>query len=767
MQATGVTPPILNLKSQTATRAQGYPNQDQFQSMLQSRISSRGYGSSSSRSATRSNLKSQLLQAKPAASSSTSSVINDRSKWESTRGALIKEMRSKSSLLQAEVQSGLNRLTGKTTGDSSTLAAAVVQPNTEMPALLKRLMEFLHQQPGQSLKVSPEQIQELKAFLQQAGLPAAQVDRLLNSDTFQTKGLTAQDVQAAWQEACQDTSQKALAAQVAQLAQEAQTKTSQQPLAAQVAQTKTSQQPLAAQVAQTKNSQQPLTAQVAQTANSQLTKATVELDMPPALKALTELLNQQPGQALKVTPDRVSQVQDFLLKAGIPPKLVENLLNSPQVQEQGLTAAQVQAAWLKGVQTTLKETLAASGSQLTAVQNLTGQPDYQSLWESLTLPPQALGDLRLELQKLGVPGESLTGLNQQNFPNGIPLSQVWELIQQSGQSSSGAANPEAATSNKVSNSMPLLNGGTDLAKWRQLLTQAGMDPELVQTLTSGPTPITRGELQATLAQMAPTSTPQGEESPKPLYLPGSLRVRQVPLLQQMEAGQGKGGGHGNLGKNLGSLPQAQTGNLGGGAQQNTGTADLDSYLASFNSNSPQAADLPGVQAANLAGAQSPDHAGAQVAAGNQTFANSYLTPEAREALWSQVQSGILGNLRPGENQVSLTLNPPDLGKLDLTLSLRGQTVEVTAITSHSAVAEAAAAGVQQLAQALNQQGLILTQFQFHHQDQSQGQYTLNFSQNPGDQKETGKKDPDKWERPPTPQRQWAGRAIAGGIDCFA
>jgi hypothetical protein len=70
--------------------------------------------------------------------------------------------------------------------------------------------------------------------------------------------------------------------------------------------------------------------------------------------------------------------------------------------------------------------------------------------------------------------------------------------------------------------------------------------------------------------------------------------------------------------------------------------------------------------------------------------------------------------------------------------------------------------VQQLAQALNQQGLILTQFQFHHQDEAQGQPSLNFSQTPGDQKQAGKKEPDKWERPATPRRQWNG-----GVDCFA
>jgi hypothetical protein len=724
MQAAGVTPPILNLKSLSAGKAQGFPNQDRFQSLLQERILSRGCSSSS---LNRSSLKSQLHLARSVSSTSKSpsAVLNDFSKWSTLRSSTTQGTKNGETGLQTDGKSIAFQLICKNSKNNPAVAAAVIQPTTEMPEALKCLMEFLNQQPGQALKVSQDQIQELKDYLQQAGLPAAQVERLLNSDNFQTKGLTAQDVQAAWQEVCQNSSQQALVAQLSQATA------------------------------------------------SQLANTSVNLEMPATLKALTDFIKQQPGQTLKVPPDRLPQMQDFLLKAGIPPEQVENLLNSPQVQEQGLTAADVQAAWQKGIQNSLQQAFANSSSPLNSVQKLTSQADYQSLWQNLTLPPQALGDLRQELQKLGVPAESLTGLNQQNFPDGISLTQVWELIQQSDKASSAAAANGAANASDVLDSTPLLEGGKDLAKWRQLLTQAGMDPELAQTLTSGSgfTPTTRGELRATLVQMAPSSTTQEQDIPKPLYLPTNVRVRQVPLLQQNSAGQGQGQGNGfangnangnanangsgngngngngnaNLSQSLGFPTQAQTANL-------AGTTNLNNFLALVSNNGA----LPG------------DQAGATGATGEQvsTSVNSYLTPEVREALWAQVQSGVLGNLRPGENQITLTLDPPDLGKLNLTLNLKGETVEVTAITSHSAVADAATAGVQQLAQALNQQGLILTQFQFHHQDESQGQYNLNFSQNPGDQKQTGQQDPDKWERPPTPQRQWAG-GFARGIDCFA
>lgn len=690
MQAAGVTPPNLNVMSQSAPRAQGYPSQDKFKSLLQQRIASRSLDSSSSRYTTRPGLSSQLDRARPVSSAATSDVLNDRPKWSAIRSSTSGTAPTKASRLLVDAQSGANRVFGKSANTDPALAAAVVQPNTQMPEPLKQLLEFLNQQPGQSLKVSPDQVQELKGYLLQAGLPAAQVDSLINSANFQTKGLAAQDLQDAWQAACQDSSQKALVAQLAQATP------------------------------------------------SQVAKSTVNLDLPPALKALTELVNQQPGQTLKLTPERLQQVQAFLQKAGIPPEQVETLLNSSQVQEQGLTASAVQAAWQKSLKTTVKQALTASGSQLTAAQDLTGQADYQNLWQNLTIPPQALSDLRLALQKLGAPPASLKDLNAQNFPNGVPVTQVWQLIQQTAKSANNAA--------------PLINGKADLEKWRQLLTQAGMDPQVAQKLTSGLNPSNQGELRADLEQLAPQPAPQGEEVAKPLYLPQGVRVRQVDSLLQKDGGRGQGEGGSNLGQNLGSSPQAQAANLAGTTNPDIGAADLQNFLAYLNSNATQQAG----------------QTGAPEAAGGQTSAAlpPYLTPAVKEALWAQVQSGVLGNLRPGENQVTLTLNPPDLGKLDLTLSLKGQAVEVMAVTTHAAVAEAGAAGVQQLAQALGQQGLILTHFQFHHQDEAQGQQpNFDFAQNPGDQRQSGKKESDSWEQPATPRRpRWTRN---GGIDCFA
>jgi len=481
-----------------------------------------------------------------------------------------------------------------------------------------------------------------------------------------------------------------------------------------------------------------------------VTTPVVECEMSPFLKSLIEFLNQQPGQALKVSQDLLPQVEALLLKAGLPAEQVENLLTSPRFQELGLTATDVQSAWQKAAQNALQgsagaldNTLSLTSGQLASLQNrnITSQSDYQNMWQNLTLPAKSLPDLRLELQQLGVPSETLANLNEQNFPQGVSLTQVWQLIQQASQS----AATTAANGNTVS--PQLLNGGEDMEKWRQLLVQSGMDPELAQTMTTASTPTNQEELRTGLLKIAPpVALSQSQDTPKPLYLPENLRVHQIPVLQQENVGQGQGessGNSGNLGLNFGSSSKSSEFNL-------TGTGELNNFLTLLTADASLKA----------APAESTIASG-----GSSSAVNSLLTPEARQALWSQVQSGILGNLRPGENQVTLTLNPPEMGKLHLTLNVKGDMVEVTAVASHPAVAEAGTAGVQELAQALNQQGLTLTQFQFHHQDEAaKGETQFAFSQTPGDQKQqTGKKEADQWEQPTTARRQRGG----GGIDCFA
>ncbi|MDD2902402.1 MAG: flagellar hook-length control protein FliK [Syntrophales bacterium] len=710
MQAIGVTPPVLNLKSLTPGRAEAYPAMDMFQSLLQQRILSRGYASSNASTGplSRASLKAQVSQARPVSSNSASSrLFNKMPKFTvhtaSTKGSRdplplhiteklsnrtqaqrqeksstsMEKADSSSRILQKDRRSRtLGLIRGKSDLAKST-GAVVPDGSTEMPPALKALKEILNQQPGQALKVSQDQIPQVKAFLLKAGLPAEQVEKLFNSSSFETKGLTAADLQAAWQEACHNSREQALAAQVAQG-----------------------------------------------------TPAVGAAEMPAALKSLMDLVNQQPGQNLKVPPDRLPEVESFLLRTGISPDQLEKLLNSPRFQEQGLTAAELQAAWQNSIKSSLASQGVGQNGSLTA---LTSQSDYREIWENLVLPPQSLADLRLELQQLGVAPEAVAKLTEQNYPQGLPLTQVWQLLQQAGKNADSLAH-----------SPLLLNGGEQVGKWRQLLEQAGMDQEVAQSLVSGSSPTTREELRTGLLKMAPPAVQlQGQEIPKPLYLPQSVRVRAFPMWQQPDLGQGGSGdsSSGNWTQNFAFSSQTQQVNL-------AGSSNLNNFLALLTGDT------------NLNTGQ---FTASEVTGSPTSTVNALLTPEARAALWSQVQAGVLGNLSPGVNQVTLTLNPPEMGNLHLSLNVRGDLVEVTAIASHAAVAEAGAAGVQQLAQALNQQGLTLTQFQFHHQDEAPSQSNLAFFQNSGDQRQAGKKGADRWEQPPNPRR----RRWAGGIDCFA
>ncbi|RJR34019.1 MAG: hypothetical protein C4567_16190, partial [Deltaproteobacteria bacterium] len=591
MQASGVGLPLLDLKSLAPGRAQGCPVQDQFQSLLQQRMISRGWtgGKSSSKSLDQSVLKAQLRQAHPASSASPLA-------------------------------------TGRT----------------------KLIDRF------------PVSIPKKTNYRKPEGIPwkfMERKDKSLNSEPPSTLTKPGDSSSKSWQP---DPRSKAI-----RLSQGT---------------SKT-----AAAVAQP---------------NSQI-------EMPPALKKLQELLNQQPNQTLKVPPDRIPEVEAFLLNAGLPVQQVENLLTSPRFLEQGLSAADIQSAWQKAVQNTLVDTQAASGLEtqgtnlqtpapLNRLQNLTSQPEYQRLWENLTLPPRALADLRLELQQLGVPPETLTKLSEQNYPQGIPLTEVWQLIQQAPKSSAAAGLDPAKIDPSLA-SPPLLSGAKDLEKWRQLLVQAGMDPELAQTLVSGPTPTNREELQISLVQMAPPAEPSGQlEVPKPLYLPQSIRFRAIPRLQSDLAEEGNGQSGNPAKASPVSLPssQAREAVIPGGTEVNK-------FLASLLAEDPSQAESP--PAAEIADAPAP-------------AANVSLTPEARDALWSQVKNAILSHLRPGESQTEVDLNPPEMGKLHLTLNVKGEMVEVTAVPSQPTMAEGAAAGVQQLAQALNQQGLSLSQFQFQNQE---------------------------------------------------
>jgi len=442
------------------------------------------------------------------------------------------------------------------------------------------------------------------------------------------------------------------------------------------------------------------------TGNSTAASTSVDASLPPRLKELMSFISSQPEQSLRIPPGQASQVAALLLQAGLPQEEVERLIFSLGSQGKGLTAADLGAAWLRAQglipATGAAKSAASSGAGSTLpgeAQEILQNPGYKRLWERLTVPAEMLPTLRLALSRLGASPHDLAQLEGDSQSNGIPLSQVWQILQKCRPGSSlPEANLQGQPSQEEALADPALLGkqpvtGEEMAEWRQLLLKAGLQPEMVEKLLGYSSPATQEELKGALLALAPSEAPPAAlDDPKPLYLPNSLRM--LPFVWE---GQGKGG--------------RQAGWSGSGEERSGGAQGNGAGLAGSLLSEPGEAPFP--LGAYATDPQALLQAGANPAGAltSTTPAWQTLSPEMRASLWSQVQTGVLTNLSPGVSQVSLKLNPPELGQIQLTLVLTGQELAVTAVATRPEVAELANQGLNQLLQTLAQQGLVLTQFQ--------------------------------------------------------
>lgn len=445
--------------------------------------------------------------------------------------------------------------------------------------------------------------------------------------------------------------------------------------------------------------------------------------LAPRLEALVKTMEASPGQALKVPASRLPEVASLLREAGIPGDQVERLLSSPGVQEKGLTVQAVRAAWIRS---NLGPPPAAATGDSAMV---TSHPAYQRLWGRLAVPAEAVQDLELALKDLGVPQADLSGLEEQARQGPIPLSQIWKLLGQ-GQ---GEAPPASA-----GNAGQVAAAPADPNAWLKLLVQAGLPPQVAQTLLGQGASGGNGGLRERLLTLAPpAASPAAASEPKPLYLPQDLR------LQLVQSPQGEGaanrrfpGGQGKTGSQDAALAQKRDDLLGMEAACAQGPDPKQGFVSAL------------AQAG-----QWPSGAGAAAAQGTATAAPPYLTPEVKEGLWAQLQAGVVDNLRAGENRVSLQLSPPELGEVQLTLNLKGEFVQVVAVTARPEVAQIATAQVQQLVQALNQQGLILSQFQVQIQE-APGRQTVVAASG---QRDSGRRETESGDGGKTMSRRRSGQ----------
>ena len=457
------------------------------------------------------------------------------------------------------------------------------------------------------------------------------------------------------------------------------------------------------------------------TSSSQNSQGNAGTDLPQSLRDFLAFLQSLPGGSLKIPQEQAPAVSSFLVSAGLPQAEVDRLLTPSSSGETSLTAADLMAAWQQShgqgqgiaggsgpASTQATAALPAAPTQAQTSQDIRQNPDYRALWERLTLPDSLLPTLRLALANLGGTPEALAQLDKEAQGHGIPLTRVWGILQnlQNGQTgnsagvqggaAAGAANAQAAVIGQQTAS------GAEMQDWRQMLLQAGLPPEVVDQLAGRTSPVTEEQLKHNLLSMAPPEEgPPVIDHPKPLYLPGNLRMR--PFFWQSQTG--------------GEQPQEQAQAQLNGDGTEAGGQNSSQQLAALTAAAAPAQTLAmPAFAAQLEGlAQAVPQPGSST--GETSAVWGPFSPDIQEPLWAQLQSGVVSNLSQGENQVTISLTPPDMGQIQLSLQLNGQDLAVTAVATRPEVAAMANQAMPQLAEALAQQGLVLTQFQVHVQGQ--------------------------------------------------
>jgi len=104
-----------------------------------------------------------------------------------------------------------------------------------------------------------------------------------------------------------------------------------------------------------------------------------------------------------------------------------------------------------------------------------------------------------------------------------------------------------------------------------------------------------------------------------------------------------------------------------------------------------------------------------------TVANTGLEKFSAQSVLRQVESGIYRNLGEGTKQLSLRLDPPELGKLNLQLTVRGQDVSVVFKAETADAGRVLQENLVQLRQVLENQGLKVSKMEVQTQLAGSGQ----------------------------------------------
>ncbi len=396
----------------------------------------------------------------------------------------------------------------------------------------------------------------------------------------------------------------------------------------------------------------------------------------------TGTANDGRGHAAEATPAaqlpavQLAQWQELLIQAGMPAEQVQEFFNAAG-QDRDLPLQEL-TAWLAG-----EKPAGAPDAAAAKLAELGQDARFQRRLARLTVPKAALPQLQSLLGKAGMAPEALKGLNDlpPDENGGVKWADILTALK-----TAPAPAESAASLPKPDRQVGL----QDLAEWRQLFLDSGLEEAQADELTAALTPGSGKKFLETLSTLTPAATanaaPAAANGSKPEYYV-SQRYFETPQRQQSTA-----------------FTPGETADpeMGSGQEQN---APFDPGTGSSAGQTPTAT-FPGMNPAVMPVATPPF---AQMMGAAET--GGWSVGQTWNAMRGQLQQGILATAQPGTSQLRLALNPPALGELQVQLKLQGDALRATVVTGNPTVAAALNKNLAELQQTLAQHGLNLQQVQ--------------------------------------------------------
>lgn len=376
---------------------------------------------------------------------------------------------------------------------------------------------------------------------------------------------------------------------------------------------------------------------------------------------------------LRLPPEQLPHWQALFVRAGMSPQAAERIFASASAREQGLSLVKLNA-WLA------ERANAPEPASPPPLTSLTAQPAYARQWHRLALSPADFPQLCVLLQQAGAAPEVLAQLRDRPQPSAdapVRLAEIWSILKSQPRPDSTMPVPPGDSSTPP----PL----EQLTAWRELLLRAGMPPALAEQLVATLEHKTNRDFCAALLDLAPSAAEASREatSPKPVFW-------ITKYLYDGEASVSL------------SASQQPENNF----SPASGRSDPEPRFPPDQVNNPGKVSDP-------AAFPDPSSAAVPVSTPESKPASETLAANTWNLIRHQVKEGILRQAQPGATVLRLALNPPELGTLHLQLSLKGNLLQVTAVTVNPAVAQAVERHLVELQQGLAQQGLTLEKLQVY------------------------------------------------------